>query len=213
MKKEFQDAITPLYDAYKLLRAGHSDMAKLQAAQDAVLGALPAVFAACSTEQNEADPEPVARNIFRVINIRSGECMAIAELPDDPVPLLKEVINDNMTIKVEYGGDYTLDPFPDPSVTIMADLYNAYNVLAGGSMFTTDLMNMRDRTIKYVDLLFGTHERVLLKTKEDVSKYVAWLRGKLKLPSGQTYTPTIADRRILVGFGPLDADDAAQSEK
>lgn len=211
MKPAVHAALTDLHRTYKELVAGKTNSIALQIAQDALVGKLPALFAAHSPEQNEEDPEHTAKNIFRLINTRLSITEAIVELPEDPIPLLKEIFNDEMKLDVEYGGDFTFDLVCDPSVSVVVDLHNAYKSLMRGSMFFHDFLTARDRVVKYVDLLFGTHERVILNTKEDVAKYIANRRGKLKLKDGETYSPTVAQRPILFDFVP-DADPTPAPE-
>ena len=210
MKPVVTVALTNLYSEFKILMNGFTDFVTLSVQQDKVISFIQPLFDAMGVNPSEEDePEEVISYVFMFTNIRSGVTLAIAELPHDKeikMALLNEVISDTMSLDVPYGADYTLIPIPDPAYNVLIRLSAAHRYLMAGRAYLTDLMSARDRCIKYVETLFGTHKRIVMETKEDIAKYVAFQR---KHAAG--YFPVEVDRVLLPTFQPL-LDDIAKTK-
>jgi hypothetical protein len=141
------------------------------------------------TENSGTEQYPLG--VFELRNVRSQQLLALVEMRSDR-KFLEPLFNDDFSIAVEDGGDYSLFPVDDPVIDKLADVHNSLKVLDQPNRQFGVLMDRYDRLIKTVEYLFSNQERVLIDSREELADYIKWQRrGK------PGYAPRVIKRNFL----------------
>ncbi len=136
---------------------------------------------------------------FALAHTRTGESVAVLELPHPCTEFIKEVIDTadpSFPLKLDNGSDWTLIPMESPTQVIIADVYRVFKLLDQPARFMYQLQQRQDGLVQAVERLFSHQERILIHSVEELTQYLAFRRGKAK-----GWSPTIVKRPLLGKFG------------
>lgn len=128
---------------------------------------------------------------FTLIDVRTGESLAVLELPYD-VSFLANITNDNMTFNVRGSERMTIVPTDDLASVSLRLLYESLRSLDEPTRFAHILQQKQDGIVNQLQYTFGCQDRVIITGEKDLLQYLDFTRGMAK-----SYQPKVVQRRKL----------------
>lgn len=128
---------------------------------------------------------------FKLVDVTSGESIAVLELPHD-VTFLGEITKEDTTFNVRGAERMTLVPVDDLVEESLRLLYDSLLSLDEPTRFSHILQQKQDGIVNQLQYTFGCQPRIIIQGKDDLLQYLDFVRGAAK-----SYKPKVVQRRKL----------------